>query len=213
MGRVTPSSRDVGEQPRSRRDDTLDARKRALRERVLGARDALSPQYRSEASRAIASALTTQTAFAAAETALVTLPFGSEWDTRALLVAARAKRMIVAVPRVNRSTRMLEIYCVEDEERDLEVGYRGIPEPRAGCAPVPFDAIDWVLVPGVAFDTRGHRIGYGGGYFDRLLPLLRPDAARVAGAFDVQIVDDIPVAPHDQSLHAIVTETRTLHIG
>ena len=70
------------------------------------------------------------------------------------------------------------------------------------------DAIDWVLVPGVAFDRDGRRLGYGGGYYDRLLPLLSPRAARVAGAFDLQIVDRVPAAPHDVAVDAIVTEIR-----
>jgi 5-formyltetrahydrofolate cyclo-ligase len=86
----------------------------------------------------------------------------------------------------------------------------GIPEPVPDCHPVPRDAIDFVLVPGVAFDAAGRRLGYGGGYYDRLLPLLRPAAARVAGAFELQLVDRVPVSPYDLTVDAIVTESRTL---
>ena len=71
-------------------------------------------------------------------------------------------------------------------------------------------AVDWVLVPGVAFDPCGRRLGYGGGFYDRLLPLFAPGTARVAGAFDVQIVPRVPAAPHDLAVHTIVTETRTI---
>ena len=74
------------------------------------------------------------------------------------------------------------------------------------------EAIDWVLVPGVAFDLHGHRIGYGGGYYDRLLPLLRKDARRVAGAFELQIVEQVPSAPHDLAVDAIITERRTMEV-
>ena len=70
-----------------------------------------------------------------------------------------------------------------------------------------------MLVPGVAFDLAGRRLGYGGGYYDRLLPLLSPDAARVAGAFELQIVDRVPAAPHDVAVGTIVTESRTLALG
>jgi 5-formyltetrahydrofolate cyclo-ligase len=67
-------------------------------------------------------------------------------------------------------------------------------------------------VPGVAFDAACRRLGYGGGYYDRLLPLLPATAPRVAGAFDVQIVDAVPAAAHDLGVDCIVTESRTLHL-
>lgn len=188
----------------------MGARKRALRDRVLAARDGLSPPSRQAATRAITSRLTARGDFLSARAVLITLPFGSEWDTRGLIAEARGRNAIVAVPRVNQTTRMLDLFQLVDEARDVVPGFRGIAEPLAHCAPVPFDAIDWVLVPGVAFDPSGRRIGYGGGYYDRLLPMLRPDVARIAGAFELQIVDAVPVAPHDQRLHAIVTERRTL---
>jgi len=75
---------------------------------------------------------------------------------------------------------------------------------------VALASIDWVLVPGIGFDAEGRRVGYGGGYYDRLLPLLENGAARVAGAFDLQIVERVPAAPHDATVDAIVTERRTL---
>ena len=67
-----------------------------------------------------------------------------------------------------------------------------------------------VAVCGVAYDREGRRLGYGGGYYDRLLPLLSPRAARVAGAFDVQIVDRVPTGPNDVTIDAVVTESRAL---
>jgi len=65
-----------------------------------------------------------------------------------------------------------------------------------------------VLVPGVAFDFGGRRLGYGGGYYDRLSPLLSPQAARIAGAYELQIVERIPAAPHDLTVTAIATPSR-----
>ena len=151
--------------------------------------------------------------FASSRTVLLTLPFGSEWDTRALLEAALARAKTVALPRVNLETGMLDICAITRLEHDAAPGYRGIPEPSAHCELLDVASIDWVLVPGVAFDRDGHRIGYGGGYYDRLLPLLRADAHRVAGAFELQLVDHVPAASHDVAVDAVVTEARSISIA
>lgn len=196
-------------EPTARRADLREA-KRSLRERILLARDALPVATRERYAAAIAAALCAREDFRVARTVLLSLAFRSEWETRPLLRTALAAGKCVAAPRVNAPRRMLEAYAISDPERDLGPGFRGIAEPLPHCPALAFDAIDWVLVPGVAFDTRGHRLGYGGGYYDRLLPLLRDDAHRVAGAFDLQIVDRVPTAPHDRPLDAIMTEARII---
>jgi 5-formyltetrahydrofolate cyclo-ligase len=190
----------------------LDA-KRGLRARILRERDATPAEDRATASASIAALLLAREDFASSKTVLLTLPFGSEWDTRALLRAALAGAKTVALPRVNLATRMLDICAITRLEHDAAPGYRGIPEPGAHCELLGVASIDWVLVPGVAFDRAGHRIGYGGGYYDRLLPLLRADAHRVAGAFELQLVDHVPAASHDVAVDAVVTEARSISIA
>lgn len=196
-------------QPSAKRGDLREA-KRSLRERILHARDALPAATRERYAAAIVTALCAREDFRQARTVLLSLAFRSEWETRPLLRTALASGKSVAAPRVNAARRMLETYAVSDPERDLGPGYRGIAEPLPHCPPLALEAVDWVLVPGVAFDMHGHRLGYGGGYYDRLLPLLRDDAHRVAGAFDLQIVERVPIAPHDRPLDAILTETRVI---
>ena len=190
----------------------LDA-KRGLRARILRERDATPAEDRAAASASIAASLLAREDFASSKTVLLTLPFGSEWDTRALLHAALARAKTVALPRVNLATGMLDICAITRLEYDAAPGYRGIAEPCAHCQLLDVAAIDWVLVPGVAFDRDGHRIGYGGGYYDRLLPLLRADAYRVAGAFELQLVDHVPAASHDVAVDAVVTEARSISIA
>ena len=189
----------------SLRDD-----KRVLRDSVMAARDALPAAHRARASRSIADRIAALTAWRAARVVLLTLPFRSEWDARLVVRDALAAGKTVAAPRVDAPARMLRALVIDDLERDVEDGHRGIPEPYADRPAIPLERIDWVLVPGIAFDAAGRRLGYGGGYYDRLLPLLPPAAARVAGAFEAQIVERVPAAPHDIGVDCIVTERRTL---
>ena len=107
---------------------------------------------------------------------------------------------------------MLDLHEVRDVARDTAPGYRGILEPDPALPRVDVGAIDWVLVPGVAFDAAGRRLGYGGGYYDRLLALMPPATPRVAGAFDVQLVPVVPAAPHDLVVDTLATESRLLAI-
>jgi 5-formyltetrahydrofolate cyclo-ligase len=181
-----------------------------MRARVVAARDTLAPQWRAEASGAIARRIAQMPEFARARVLMVTLPFRSEWDATLLARAALAAGRIVAAPRVDPVARMLRVLRIVDLARDVEPGYRGIPEPRAACPPIPLAEIDWILVPGLAFDTSGRRLGYGGGFYDRLLPLLPRAAPRVAGAFELQVVAAVPASPHDVAVDWIVTEQRTL---
>ncbi len=182
--------------------------KLALRRELLAARDALPEATRGAAAEAIVARLAALPGFAAARCVLLTLPYRSEWDTRALVRIAVAAGKTVAIPRVDAATRMLELRTIVDSEFDAEPGFRGIPEPRIGRPRIEPAAVDWVLVPGVAFDAAGRRLGYGGGYYDRLLPLVPASSPRVAGALDLQIVPRVPAAPHDLAVDTVVTESR-----
>ncbi len=119
--------------------------------------------------------------------------------------------------------RVIVPYCLSDntlglfeltDMNQLERGSFGIREPiaalRADRAVSP-DTIDTVIMPGVAFDRRGNRIGYGKGYFDRLLERLRGDCRIVGLAFDCQIFSNIPTEAHDLPVNHLVTETQLIH--
>ena len=184
--------------------------KRALRAQVIAARDALDPAYRVTASQLICARGEALPSFAAARVVLVTLPFGSEWDTRPLAQSALASAKTLVVPRVNSATRMLELHAIGDIAADATPGFHDIPEPLPTMPRIDAATIDWVLVPGVAFSPDGRRLGYGGGYYDRLMIMLRPATPRIAGAFDAQIAQRIPAASHDLAVDMIVTESRNL---
>ena len=106
---------------------------------------------------------------------------------------------------------MLELHVVTDIARDVTPGYRDIPEPLHGAAAsrgARRSTGCWFPVSRSAPEAR--RLGYGGGYYDRLMITLQPGAARIAGAFDAQIVAHIPAASHDLRVDLVVTESRIL---
>ena len=116
----------------------------------------------------------------------------------------RGKR--VAVPVTHRRTKRLTLYEVRDPIRELAPGAFGVWEPKAGARrPVRVKEVDLVLVPGLAFDGRGHRLGHGHGYFDRFLARVPRTTPTVGLAFRFQLLDRLPVAVHDRALQTVLT--------
>ncbi|MEX0658154.1 MAG: 5-formyltetrahydrofolate cyclo-ligase [Egibacteraceae bacterium] len=187
------------------------ARKAALRGRMLTERAALSEATRAAASAAIARHLPEVAELAAAETVLAYAAFGHEVALPAYLRSVLRAGRTLCLPWVDGDR--LEVGRVTDLDRDLAPGWRGVPEPRAGCRrPVDPAILDAVVVPGLAFDRRGHRLGYGGGHFDRLLAQVGPGTVVVGAAFDVQLVDAVPTETHDAAVDALVTESGIIRV-
>lgn len=187
----------------------VSAEKRSLRERVRANRDATDPDSRRAWSEGICHHLLRECDLAAPATALSYAGFGSEIDTRSFNRALLDRGISLVLPRVERAAGGLVLYRVRDLATDLVPGVWGIPEPDPlRCAVVPPGEIDWMLLPGLAFDRRGGRLGYGGGYYDRLLPQL-PRLKRIAAAFECQVVDAVPRGPHDVPMDRLITETGT----
>ena len=187
----------------------LHAAKRALRATMIAARDALDPAVRAAASHTIGEQLKALPSFVAARVVLVTFPFGSEWDSRPCALTVLSSGKTLVAPRVNNATRMLELHAVDDIAHQVTAGFRGIPEPLSSLPRFDATHIDWVLVPGVAFGADGRRLGYGGGFYDRLMATLAKATPCIAGAFDAQIAAHIPAAAHDLYVDRIITESRT----
>ena len=134
------------------------------------------------------------------------MSFGSEFDTGALNADALARNKQLCLPRVDRSSRRLELHIVENLARDMQSGVWGIREPRAECPRADLTGIDFVLVPGVAFTARCERLGYGGGFYDRLIPRFAQRPPLVAAAFGVQMCETVPVDINDQRVDVVITE-------
>ena len=189
----------------------LVAAKKFLRAKMLDARDAMSPAMRNAAAAAITVRLCQMPEYRQASTVLNYMSFGTELDTHAFFDRVLSDGKIPVLPRIDKPTKSLSLHRVEGHA-DLVDGVWGIREPRADAPMLAIDAIDMVLMPGLAFDRSGNRLGYGAGFYDRLLSRSAEKPFRIVAAFDCQIVDAVPADAHDRPCHGIVTESQLLRI-
>lgn len=193
-------------------ESAIGARKSALRARMVAERAALPATARAEAARVIAGQLSSLAELRAAGSVLGYAAFGTEIDLAPFLESLLADGRRLCLPWVD--GHALRIGHVLDLEEDLAPGWRGVREPRVGRRRETDPAtIDAVVTPGLAYDRLGHRLGYGGGHFDRLLAAVRPGTFVVGVAFDVQLVDTVPVEVHDAPVDAVVTESGIIRPG
>ena len=189
MRTVTPAADDRG---------VLRRRARRIRDGIpAAARARLSAQVCARARRLLTAA--------GAHTVMVYVSFRSEVETAGLIDELRRTHR-VAAPRVAAAGRM---HAMLLSDQPLVRSRLGIMEPPPTAALVEPASIDAVLVPGLAFDAAGYRLGYGGGYYDRFLARCAR-ALRIGLAFEAQIVDSVRPHAHDQPLHHVVTERRVI---
>ena len=176
---------------------------RALaRSRVAG----LSSEYRAAAAAQLVVSLASRTEWARASSVLLFAPLPDELDVWPLAELALMAGKTVALPAFDPGTNGYVARQIVDLSRDVVAGKFGVREPAESCVEVLLNQLDLVLVPGIAFDARGGRLGRGKGFYDRLLAGVRGTKCGVA--FDEQLVDAVPVGPHDIRLNCILTPTR-----
>lgn len=173
--------------------------------RARARRRAIPPEARREKSGRVRDAALALSEVAAARAVGAYVSVHSEVDTRGLLDALLARGRRVAVPVVTPPDAMR--FARLSSLGELTEGAHGIPEPRPPH--VPAESVDVILVPGLLFTPDGHRLGNGGGYFDRLLRRM-PRACRVALAFEEQVVDRLPLEEHDEAMDVLVTDARVV---
>jgi 5-formyltetrahydrofolate cyclo-ligase len=171
------------------------------------------PDYEA-ASAAIASRLLSLPETRSARLVLSYVAHGREADTRGALAALVAEGKIVITPAGRDPARALTCFhFLTHDDPLLDEAWAPGYEPTAVCDAVILGEVDLFVVPGIVWDTDGYRIGYGGGYFDRLLAEASPGAALVGLAYDWQIVDRVPRDSWDVPVNCIITESRILRIG
>lgn len=192
------------------RSSELKRAKRHVRRAVIARRDAVPEGERTDAGRRAVDRFLALEEVRAARAVAAFWSFGSEVPTLPLLEALHARGVRVALPRIAAGEIELRAWSPGDPTAPTPFGAR---EPVDGQVVAP-EGLDVVCTPGVAFDLDGRRIGYGGGFYDRLFDATGRRAFRVAIAFDLQVVEDpLPEGSFDRRVDAIVTPTRTLRTG
>ncbi|MGC3997466.1 MAG: 5-formyltetrahydrofolate cyclo-ligase [Anaeromyxobacter sp.] len=179
--------------------------KQAFRAEVVAQRARRTPAERAEASRRIAERAATLPVLTAARTVALYAPLASEVDVLLLLERLTARAVF---PRARREGRVMTFACCAPGE--LVAGPLRVLEPPPDAPEVALEAVEVVVVPGLAFSLDGHRLGRGGGYYDATLCAM-PHAVRLGVSYEGEVFPSLPFEPHDAPLDVLVTEARVLH--
>lgn len=183
--------------------------KASLRKEILSKRDSIPPAVKKAKDRAIEERLFLLSEFTSAKTIFFFASFRSEVNTFGMMQRALDEGRRAVLPRVEGQN--LGLYEVRSLD-ELVPGYMKIPEPSVLTdeRKITINDVDLIIVPGAAFDESGNRIGYGGGFYDRLLgSLLRPVPV-VAVCYEEQIVSAVPAETHDVIIGVLLTDDRVI---
>ena len=185
--------------------------KKQVREQVSAARDALSHSRLAALSSSVERRLFDFHPFPSCSFPLFFVSFRSEVLTEGMIKKSLSSGKRVAVPVTKIKERELVPSELKDFDAELAEGAYGVPEPKPEfMRPVSPLELDFVAMPGLAFDRSGNRLGYGGGFYDRFVSRLRPGVPLVALAFSFQLLDSVPTGEHDRKIDAIVTDSETI---
>jgi len=189
--------------------DALAEEKAALRDRMRALRRSVPPGERLRLADSVEARLFDLPVIGGARSVLVFYSFGSEIPTAGILQRLLDEGHRVLLPCLDDAGMAAAELRPGDSLVATAYGPR---EPSTRVAVHP-EMVDVVLAPGLAFDRRGHRLGYGGGHYDRYLRQLRPDAEGVGIAFHIQVIDAVPHGEGDQRLDLVVTDRETIRTG
>lgn len=185
--------------------------KEKIRKEILSARRAINTEELVKKSNIATEKLLSTNLYKNANTIMAYIDFRNEVQTEKIIKTAIADGKKVVIPISIVKTRQLILSELINYDSELESGAYGILEPKKEyLRETNPETVDLVLIPGVAFDKRGYRIGYGAGYYDRFLEKVRKDTSKIALAFEMQMVDHAYEDNHDIPVDMIVTESRIL---
>jgi len=179
--------------------------KNPLRKTILNKRKSLTPDEVKNASEAIVSKLKQLPVIKESVVIMSYMPYGNEADIKAFNQWILDSGKVLLLPRVLDDTN-IDAVKINDIESGLVKGSFGILEPAAENESFPIELIDVILVPGVAFDRQGNRMGHGKGYYDRFLSRCKGSTVFLGIAYSFQVYESIPFDEHDIRVHGVITE-------
>jgi 5-formyltetrahydrofolate cyclo-ligase len=185
------------------------ASKQEIRNKILDHREAIDINIRNQWDEGIFNNLINSEWYKKANTIFAFVSFKSEADTHKIIKHAIKDRKIICVPRIESKQKGIEIFKI-DGFNQLKKGYFGILEPDESCTEVDKKDIDLILMPGVAFDRQGGRVGYGAGFYDKFLSDMNNNVNKIAVAYHFQVLHDIPMDEHDVRIDGIITEEESI---
>ncbi|NQT67848.1 MAG: 5-formyltetrahydrofolate cyclo-ligase [Actinobacteria bacterium] len=181
-----------------------------IRKRIQNKRNSLPIRDRKKRSKIIAEKFFGTAYYNNSNNILIFYPFRSETDVTIIIRQALENKKNIILPRIH--GQELKLFYVDNLKKQLERGAYGIMEPTTDlCRPAKISDIDLVVVPGISFDKNLNRLGYGGGYYDKLLLRIPEGVKKIALCFDIQVVDSIPVSEHDIKVDILITDTKIYH--
>ncbi len=188
-----------------------DSSKDILRKDILNIRDSMDPVLRRSKDERIRMKILRLREFIDSKGVMLFASFRSEVNTMRLMEDILFFKKRLFLPKVDPAKKVLKVYEVTSLD-SLKPGHMGIPEPSIICRVADIHDIDLIIAPGVVFDRRGGRIGYGRGYYDKLLRGFKNRILIIGIAYDEQVIDVVPMEEHDIYMDIIVTD-REVYYG
>jgi 5-formyltetrahydrofolate cyclo-ligase len=187
-------------------------KKKEIRALMANRIAALPPETLSTKTKAIEKRLFEFANYLEARIVLLYTPAETEVDTSGIIKRSYIYNKIIVLPAFDSDMQQISLMKVDDPEKDLIRGPRGNLAPNPSrCKQVPIECIDIVIIPGLAMDEKGGRVGTGQGFYDRLIPELPITTRKVGLVFENQIIPIVPMESHDKHVDIVITEDRVIY--
>ncbi|GAA0078202.1 5-formyltetrahydrofolate cyclo-ligase [Clostridium sp. CTA-5] len=184
--------------------------KKELRKRILKIRNEMDLDNKIKSDKIIYNKFIQSEFYLQSNDIFIYVSYNSEIDTKNIIMKALEDKKNIYVPRTNYKTKIMEAVKILSLENLIEDKY-GILEPAEDKSAEDPNKFDLIIMPGVAFDKCGGRMGYGAGYYDRYLEKISKPLNKVALAYDFQVINKVPTDVHDIPIEYIITEIEDIN--